>query len=92
MITKEQAKLALAYLSPVYPGEDTDTIEAIVSRQGMRVLQDFGDSLILVESRHGKHWVLGGDGRRQYVTAVLLLEGWEKYVAERQREEDENFS
>lgn len=88
MITREQAKLALKFLPPVYPGEDTDTIEAIVSRQGMRALQDFGDSLILVESRHGKQWVLGGDGRREYVVAVLLLEGWEKFITERQREEE----
>lgn len=88
MITKEQAELALAYLPPVYPGEDTDTIEAIVSQQGMRVLRDFGDSLVLVESRHGKQWVLGGDGRREYVIAVLLLEGWEKFVAEVRGEEE----
>ena len=88
MITKEQAELAWAYLPPVYLGEDTDTIEAIVLQQGMRVLRDFGDSLVLVESRHGKQWVLGGDGRREYVVAVLLLEGWEEYVASRQREEE----
>ena len=86
MITKEQAELALAYLPPVYPGEDTDTIEAIVSRQGMRVLRDFGDSLVLVASRHGEQWVLGGDGWREYVVAVLLLEGWEKFITEMQRE------
>lgn len=92
MITKEQAKLALTYLPPVHPGEDTDTIEAIVSQQGLRGLQDFGDSLILVESRHGKQWVLGGDGRREYVVAVLLFEGWEKFIAEVRGEEDENFS
>jgi hypothetical protein len=89
MITKEKAKLALAYLPPVHPGEDTDTIEAIVSQQDWRIIQDFGDSLVLVESRRGKQWVLGGDGRRKHVTAVCLVFGWEEYVAERQREEED---
>ena len=85
-MTKEQAELALAYLPPVHPGEDTDTIEEIVSQERMRVRRDFGDSLVLVESRHGEQWVLGGDGRRKNVTAVCLVFGWEQYVAEMQRE------
>ena len=82
MITKKQAKLALSYLPPVEPGEDTNTIEEIVAQQGMRVVMDYGDSLVLAESRHGEKWVLGGDGRREYVVAVLLLEGWEKFIEE----------
>jgi len=82
MITKEQAKLALSYLPPVEPGEDTDTIEDIIKQQGMRVVRDYGDSLVLVESRHGEQWVLGGDGRREYVVAVCLIEGWERFVDE----------
>lgn len=88
MITKKQAELALAYLPPVYPGEDTNTIEEIVAQQGMRVVRDYGDSLVLVESERGPQWVLGGDGRRKNVTAVCLVFGWEEYVAERQREEE----
>lgn len=82
MITKKQAKLALSYLPPVEPGEDTDTIEMIVAQQGMRIVRDYGDSLVLVESERGPQWVLGGDGRRQYVVAVCLIEGWERFVDE----------
>jgi hypothetical protein len=79
-MTKQEAKDAIDFLVPLFFSGATSTIEDIIDAESFRLIQDFGDSLVLVENEMGQRYVLGGDGTRRHVSARLLLQNWKKTI------------
>lgn len=80
MLTKAQAVLVTNWDPiPIYFDQE-DTIEKVLRDQGLDLICDYGDQLVLARDRRGQQFVLSGDRRRKDVRASILTYGCEQSI------------